>query len=60
MEEEKVKCDGCTGKDPKLEEILNTYIQDKSNLIQILNEVQEYYGYIPTSAQMRVSEYLNV
>ena len=60
MEEEKVKCDGCTGKDPKLEEILNTYIQDKSNLIQILNEVQEYYGYIPEKAQRAISEYLSI
>ena len=60
MEEEKVKCDGCTGKDPKLEEILNTYIQDKSNLIQILNEVQEYYGYIPEKAQVEISKYLNI
>ena len=60
MEEEKVKCDGCTGKDPKLEEILNTYIQDKSNLIQILNEVQEYYGYIPEKAQVEIRKYLNI
>jgi NADH-quinone oxidoreductase E subunit len=60
VEEEKVKCDGCTGKDPKLEEILNTYIQDKSNLIQILNEVQEYYGYIPEKAQVEISKYLNI
>ena len=40
--------------------ILNTYIQDKSNLIQILNEVQEYYGYIPEKAQVEISKYLNI
>jgi len=57
---ENTKCNGCTGKDPKMEEILNQYKQTKDNLIQILNEVQEHYGYIPTNAQMRVSEYLNI
>ena len=36
----------CGGKDPKMEEILTKYEKDKSNLIQILNEVQEKYGYI--------------
>lgn len=47
-------------KDEKLEEILYTYTQDKDNLIQILNEVQEYYGYIPKNAQKEISEYLNI
>lgn len=50
----------CNGKDPKLEEILNQYTTDKDNLIQILNEVQEYYGYIPKSAQLAISEYLSL
>lgn len=60
MEENK-KCEGCNGGiDPKLEEILNTYIKDKSNLIQILNEVQEYYGYIPEKAQVEISKYLDI
>ena len=53
------KCN-CGGKDQKLEEILKKYEKDKSNLIQILNEVQEYYGYIPTKAQMAISEYLGI
>ena len=47
-------------KDEKLEEILTKYEKDKSNLIQILNEVQEYYGYIPKTAQMAISEYLGL
>lgn len=51
---------GCSSKDEKLEKILSTYTQDKSNLIQILNEVQEGYGYIPEMAQKRISEYLNI
>ena len=51
-------CNGC--KDEKMKEILETYTKDKSNLIQILNEVQEYYGYIPKSAQVEISEYLGL
>lgn len=48
------------GNDPKMEEILNKYEKDKSNLIQILNEVQEYYGYIPEKTQLAISEYLSM
>ena len=40
--------------------MLSKYKKDKSNLIQILNEIQETYGYISKSAQMQVSEYLDV
>ncbi len=53
-------CNCGNNKDEKMEEILNKYTQDKDNLIQILNEVQEYYGYIPKSAQMEISKYLNL
>lgn len=56
---ENCKCENCK-KDENLENILQIYKQDKDNLIQILNEVQEYYGYIPTEAQMRIAEYLNI
>ena len=38
---------GTDHKDEKMEKILSKYQKDKSNLIQILNEVQESYGYIP-------------
>ena len=48
------------GIDPKLSEILNKYVQYKSNLIQILNEVQDYYGYVPEKAQVAISNYLNM
>ena len=51
---------GNSCKDEKMKEILETYTKDKSNLIQILNEVQEYYGYIPKSAQVEISEYLGL
>lgn len=53
------KCE-CGGKSPELEKILTKYEKDKSNLIQILNEVQEYYGYIPMKAQEEISKYLNI
>ena len=53
------KCGSCE-KDEALEKILEVYKRDKDNLIQILNEVQEHYGYIPKSAQMRVAEYLGL
>lgn len=55
------KC-GCGNnhKDEKTEKILSKYDKDKSNLIQILNEVQEAYGYVPENAQLAISEHLNI
>lgn len=52
-------CEG-TSKDEKIEQILKKYEQNKSNLIQILNEVQENYGYIPRHAQLAISDYLGL
>ena len=43
-----------------VQNILEKYTQDKDNLIQILNEVQEEYGYIPKFAQEQVASYLNI
>lgn len=57
---EEKRCEGCSGKDAKMEEILSKYEQEKSNLIQILNEVQDYYGYVPDNAQNAISEYLSI
>ena len=51
---------GNDAKDEKLEEILHKYKQDQDNLIQILNEVQVTYGYVPESVQLRISEYLGI
>lgn len=42
----------------KMDEIFSAYSREKDNLIQILNETQEAFGYIPKSAQIRISEYL--
>lgn len=47
-------------KDEKMEQILQKYDADKNNLIQILNEVQEAYGYISKNAQLEISEYLKM
>ena len=44
----------------EVKELLEKYKKDKSNLIQILNEIQEKYGYIPKQAQIEVSEYLSI
>ena len=44
----------------EMQELLKNYSQDKSNLIQILNEVQEKYGYIPKQAQIEISNYLKI
>lgn len=60
MEENKDKCCENCGKDEELEKILLVYKQDKDNLIQILNDIQEHYGYIPKHAQIAVSEYLSI
>lgn len=59
MEGKKCQC-GCNGKDEFLEKLCEEYIPIKDNLIQMLNEVQEHYGYVPTIAQKVLSEFLNV
>ena len=50
----------CNKIDGKLEEIVNTYKDDKSNLIQILNGVQEHYGYVPRNAMIYISEKMDI
>ena len=44
----------------EVNEILKPFTQDKQNLITILNEVQEKYGYIPVIAQSEIAEYLGI
>ena len=41
-------------------EILERYPKEKDQLIMILNDVQEKYGYIPKQAQMVISEELSI
>lgn len=59
---DKKNCCNCghSKKDEKLAEIFSKYEQDKSNLIQILNEVQEGYGYISENNQREIAEYLGM
>ena len=53
------QCGNCN-KDERIEKILFKYEKNKSNLIQILNEVQETYGYIPENVQLEISKYLGM
>ena len=41
-------------------EILEKFPKEKDQLIMILNDVQEKYGYIPKQAQMVISEELSI
>ncbi len=59
IENNKNTCN-CNKKDEFIEDLFNEYLPVKDNLIQMLNEVQEHYGYIPEKAQRDLSEFLNV
>lgn len=43
-----------------LEELFLTYKPIKDNLIQMLNEIQEHYGYVPIDVQKELSEFLKI
>ncbi len=58
MEKENKKCD-CE-KDSFLEKLFQEYLPEKDNLIQMLNEIQEHYGYVPMHVQKELSEFLNI
>ncbi len=53
------KC-GQQVQDEFLKEIFKTYKQEKDNLIPILEEVQEKFGFIPKEAQKQISEFLSI
>ena len=55
----KCKC-GSNQKDEFLENLCKEYKPIKDNLIQMLNEVQEHYGYVPMHAQQVLSEFLGI
>ena len=46
--------------DEFLKKLNEEYLPVKDNLIQMLNEIQEHYGYVPMEAQKWLSEYLNL
>ena len=50
----------CNKKDEFMESLTKEYLPEKDNLIQMLNEVQEHYGYVPKEAQHELSEYLGI
>ena len=58
----KILSDTCKcGKEDKfLEELFKIYKPEKDNLIQMLNEVQEHYGYVPMYVQEELSEFLKI
>lgn len=62
MDEKGEKCSNCMDErlESEVSEMLEKYTQDKDNLIQILNEVQVKYGYIPKIAQLEIADYLNI
>ena len=60
MEEEKQCQCGNNEKDEFLEKLCTEYKPIKDNLIQMLNEVQEHYGYVPIKAQKTLSEFLKI
>ena len=46
--------------DEFMQGLFKEYKQDKDNLIQMLNAVQEHYGYVPKEAQKALSEFLGI
>lgn len=55
------KCQRCMENTDKfLKELFNIYLPEKDNLIQMLNEIQEHYGYVPMNVQEKLSEFLNI
>jgi len=59
LKEKRYTCK-CGKKDEFLTKLFDTYLPIKDNLIQMLNEVQEHYGYVPKDVQMELSEFLKV
>ena len=47
-------------KDLFMENLFQEYKPIKDNLIQMLNEVQEHYGYVPKEVQKQLSEFLSI
>ena len=47
-------------KDTFMEQLFQEYKPIEDNLIQMLNEIQEHYGYVPMEVQKQLSEFLSV
>ena len=58
---ENTKCEKCNGCEDKfLKELCSEFKPEKDNLIQMLNEVQEHYGYVPMYVQEELSKFLKI
>ncbi len=53
-------CCGGNEKDKFVEQLFAEYQPIKDNLIQMLNEIQEHYGYVPMEVQKDLSEFLSI
>lgn len=53
-------CSNCNKCDKFLTDLFAVYKPEKDNLIQILNEIQEHYGYVPMEVQEKVAEFLSI
>ena len=60
MEKEIKQCNCKKEKDSFLKNLFQEYLPEKDNLIQMLNEIQEHYGYVPMHVQKELSEYLGI
>ena len=59
-ENKKCFCGENNKKDAFVEKLFAEYQPIKDNLIQMLNEVQEHYGYVPMEVQEELSEFLSI
>ena len=50
----------CKKEDKFLKELFSEYKPVKDNLIQMLNEIQEHYGYVPIDVQKQLSEFWSI
>lgn len=61
MCENEKKKSSCEEQENKFMELLfSEYKPIKDNLIQMLNEIQEHYGYVPMEVQKELSEFLSI
>ena len=54
------ECNTCKRQDEYLKELFSIYKPEKDNLIQMLNEIQEHYGYVPMYVQKELSNFLDI
>jgi len=59
MQENEKCCCGGENKDKFIEELFIEYKPIKDNLIQMLNEIQEHYGYVPMWVQKELAKFQN-